>query len=112
VYFAATGFGNKLAGSIGESSQLTPFSGEMVVNKEEILPFIQKDTIKLRDKNFKVLKVYDYPINEDKNFSIKSQVYLYNGEVIFKEMGTGRPLNDLFEIDSENDKNLAALKNV
>jgi len=33
VYFAATGFGNKLAGSIGEASQLEPFEGTMVVSK-------------------------------------------------------------------------------
>lgn len=110
VYFAATGFGNKLAGSIGESSQLTPFSGEMVVNKEQIMPFIQKDTMELRDKNLKVVKVYDYPINEDKNFAIKSEVYIENGEVVFREMGSDRILNDLFSIDSEKEKNLATLK--
>src|SRR5690606_2620303 len=39
VYFAATGFGNKLAGSIGESSQLESFKGSLIVEKHEILPF-------------------------------------------------------------------------
>ena len=33
VYFAATGFGNKLAGSIGEASQLEAFSGTMIVSE-------------------------------------------------------------------------------
>ena len=36
VYFAATGFGNKLAGSIGESAQLEPYTGKMIVDKEVV----------------------------------------------------------------------------
>jgi len=111
VYFAASGFGNKLAGNIGESSQLTPFSGKMIVDKENIMPFIEKDTMQLRDQNLKAIKVYDYPINEDKNFVIKSEVYLENGEVVFKEIESDSPLNHLFEIDSDKEKNLKTLAN-
>ena len=50
VYFAATGFGNKLAGSIGESAQLEPFEGKMVVDKQAILPFMEKETFKIKNQ--------------------------------------------------------------
>ncbi|MBD1262289.1 peptide MFS transporter [Maribacter polysiphoniae] len=103
VYFAATGFGNKLAGSIGESSQLHPYHGEMIVSKENILPFISRDTMKIKNHDKKIVKIYDYPINEDKNFSIKSEVYLDDDAVVFQEMGSGESLNNLFSLnDSEN----------
>ncbi len=99
VYFAATGFGNKLAGSIGESSQLHPYQGEMMVDKEGILPFISKDSMEIKTLDKGIVKIYDFPINEDKNFNIKSEVFIDNGSVVFQEMGTGKLLNSLFEIN-------------
>ncbi|WP_417875803.1 peptide MFS transporter [Winogradskyella sediminis] len=109
VYFAATGFGNKLAGTIGESSQLESFTGEMVVSKQAILPFISKDTMKVKNQEKKVVKIYDYPINEDKNFSIKSTVYPENGQVVFKEYETGKDLNALFTLSHGEDSNTSQL---
>ncbi|REG89913.1 peptide MFS transporter [Winogradskyella sediminis] len=109
VYFAATGFGNKLAGTIGESSQLESFTGEMVVSKQAILPFISKDTMKVKNQEKKVVKIYDYPINEDKNFSIKSTVYPENGQVVFKEYETGKDLNALFTLSQGEDSNTSQL---
>lgn len=110
VYFAATGFGNKLAGTIGESSQLTNYKGEMAVNKAEILPYIQKDTFEIKNKQNKVVEVYDYPINEDKNFSIKSDVYLENDQVVFTDVNNGQPLNNLIKVESNEDMDLNSLK--
>lgn len=109
VYFAATGFGNKLAGTIGESSQLESFTGEMVVSKQEILPFISKDTMKVKNLQKKVVEIYDYPINEDKNFSIKSKVYPENGQVVFKDFTTGKDLNPLFKMSQGEDSNTKQL---
>lgn len=105
VYFAATGFGNKLAGSIGESAQLEPYSGEMVVSKEAVLPFMSKDSIEVKNQEKKIVKLFDYPINQDKNFNIKSKVYAENGTVVFKENQTGEDLNTLFKLSDSGAAN-------
>lgn len=101
IYFAATGFGNKLAGSIGESSQLESYKGEMVVEKEVIFKFMTKDSIEVKTEDG-IIKTFDYPINEDKNFSIKSEVFINNGQLVFEEYGKDTSLNNLFEL--KNDK--------
>lgn len=110
VYFAATGFGNKLAGSIGESSQLHPYQGEMIVDKEAILPYLSKDTMEIKNQDKKITKIFDYPINEDKNFSIKSQVYMDGEELVFKELNTGDLLGGLFDIQANKHTDVDRLK--
>jgi POT family proton-dependent oligopeptide transporter len=110
VYFAATGFGNKLAGSIGESAQLEPFEGTMIVQKQEVIPFMEKDSIEVKNKQNKVVDVYDYPINLDKNFSIRSDVYLQDGEVVFNQIDTDENLNRLFQLSNGEDSNTLELK--
>src|SRR5690606_3841388 len=77
-----------------------------------ILPFIQQDTMEIKNADKKVVKIFDYPINEDKNFSIKSNVFVNNGEVVFKEVNSGRDLKNLFKINSGEEHNLNTLKNV
>lgn len=101
VYFAATGVGNKLAGNIGEAAQLEPYVGEMVVSKDEIIPFLSQDSIKVKNTQKEIVTIYDYPINEDKNFNIKSEVYIENEDVVFRQAESGVLLNDLFEIENE-----------
>ena len=110
VYFAATGFGNKLAGSIGESAQLEPFEGTMIVQKQEVIPFMEKDRIEVKNKQNKVVGVYDYPINLDKNFSIRSDVYLQDGEVVFSQIDSDENLNRLFQLSNGEDSNTPELK--
>lgn len=100
VYFAATGFGNKLAGSIGESSQLESFSGKMTVSKQQILPFMTKGDIRIKNDQREIVTINDYPINQDKNFSLKSEVYIENGQVTYKELSSGKNLNALFELST------------
>ena len=109
VYFAATGFGNKLAGTIGESSQSEHYEGKMIVNKQEILPFMVKDSMKIKNPQKKIVTVYDYSINQDKNFSIKAQVYPENGKVIFTQLDTKTPLNPLFELSTDEGVNAKEL---
>ena len=104
VYFAATGFGNKLAGSIGESSQLEPFEGTMIVEKHQITPFLAMDSIEYKNENKDIVKVFDYPINQDKNFSIKSKVFLENGSIHFENFEDGTPINYLFNLDDSEGK--------
>ncbi|MFD1614684.1 peptide MFS transporter [Gelatiniphilus marinus] len=105
VYFAATGLGNKLAGTIGESSQLESFSGKMIVSKEQILPFLAKDSMEIKNNQNKVVDIYDYAINQDKTFSLKSKVYPENGKVVFKSYETGQDLNPLFEMSQGEGSN-------
>ena len=50
IYFAATGLGNKFAGSIGEISQLETYKGFLVSSKEKIYEITSKDSIKLKKK--------------------------------------------------------------
>lgn len=109
VYFAATGFGNKLAGSIGESAQLEPFEGKMIVKKEQVLPFMQKDSIEMKNSQKEIIKKFDYPINQDKNFSIKSKVYVENGNVVFKEYETDKDVSSLFQLSTTEDSNTKEL---
>ena len=103
VYFAATGFGNKLAGSIGESAQLEPYTGKMIVDKEVVLPFMDKVSIERKNQDKKIETVIDYPINEDKNFSIKTAVFVEENNIIFKEIEQGKLVNYLFELSSKDE---------
>ena len=103
VYFAATGFGNKLAGSIGESAQLEPYTGKMIVDKEVVLPFMDKVSIERKNQDKKIETVIDYPINEDKNFSIKTVVFVEENNIIFKEIEQGKLVNNLFELSSKDE---------
>lgn len=110
IYFAATGFGNKLAGSIGESSQLEPYSGQMVVAKQAVLPYMSQDTFEIKTANG-IEEVYDYPINLDKNFGIKCEVYQDNGSLVFKDIKTGRDVSTIFEFEEgQIDKKLIEFK--
>lgn len=101
VYFAATGLGNKLAGSIGEASQLEPYKGKMIVDKAAVLPFMVQDTMEVKnpDKTAdeKVIEIYDFPINEDKNFSIKTEIYPNGDAIVFKSMEDNVNVNNLFQ---------------
>ena len=112
VYFAATGFGNKLAGSIGEASQLESFSGNMVVSKQQILPFMSKDSIQMKNSNKVIIKKFDFPINQDKNFSLKSKVYIDNGQIVYKEIETGKNLNSLFALSTNEESNTKELLSI
>ncbi|PWH85791.1 peptide MFS transporter [Brumimicrobium oceani] len=106
IFFAATGFGNKLAGSIGESSQLTPYSGEVVFDKGQLTDFMVKDSMEIKNQNNKIVTVYDYPINEDKNFEIKSNVFLEDNQIQFAEFETQKDLNGMFKLEDERKSEL------
>src|SRR5690554_3452328 len=101
IFFAASGFGNKLAGSIGESSQLTPYNGDLVYEMDELTPFITKDSMKVRDDNNKEMTIYDYPITQDKNFEIKTSLFLQDGEIKFADYKSKKEVTGLFSLDDE-----------
>jgi dipeptide/tripeptide permease len=106
IYFAATGFGNKLAGSIGESAQLEAYQGTMIMSKEDTYKFTSKDSIEVKrivDGKKVIEDVFAYPIEEDKNFAIKGKVYLENNEIVFTEYKNGEDLRNTFSLNDEND---------
>lgn len=109
VYFAATGFGNKLAGSIGESAQLEPYKAEMIAGKQEVLPLMEKDSIELKAANRAIIVEYDYPINYDKNFSVKTKVYPANGDVVFENIETSEDISSALELGDEKERLLKSL---
>jgi proton-dependent oligopeptide transporter, POT family len=64
VYFAATGFGNKLAGSIGEAAQAEPVEINLTATSADLAKYGNMEAIK-----------------EDKDFTIKANIYKdANGE--------------------------------
>lgn len=64
LYFAATGFGNKLAGVIGEASQGEPAKVLVTGTPADFMPYLNSDTTILADgKDFKI-KTDIYPDNE------------------------------------------------
>ena len=66
VYFAATGFGNKLAGSIGEASQAEAVNIELQASPSQLLPYLAADTL----------------IAKDMDFTLKADIYEENGQFI------------------------------
>jgi len=107
LYFAATGFGNKLAGSIGEASQLESYSGEMVASVEQVNEISEEVTYEYR-KDGKDVKIKDYPVNLDMNMEFKSQLYLVGDSIVFEKHEKGTPLNFLMDFDKENKEKLTA----
>ncbi len=105
VYFAATGFGNKLAGSIGESAQLDAYKGKMIVNKEEIFNFTSKDSIEFKNDKKEIKKTFDYAINKDRNFSIKTDLYLEDDKIVFNDYKSKKNINYLFTFNESKKHN-------
>jgi len=87
VYFAATGLGNKVAGSIGEASQAEPISIE-IVDGARINQMVDNDTL--------VTKGYD--------FEIVARGKVENGDVVLTQNGNN--IMSDFAISDENTKML------
>ena len=107
LYFAATGFGNKLAGSIGEASQLEKYKAEMVASTETMNSLTEMDTVKyMLDGEEK--EIIDYPANQDWNIAFKSKVYLSGEDVMIEDYESGADLSGLMAFDDENKAKLIA----
>jgi hypothetical protein len=105
IYFAATGFGNKLAGSIGEASQLEKYKGEMVASVEEVNKISEKTEYNYLLKG-KEIKENDFPVNLDMNMEFKSSLYIENDEIKFERFKDGTSLDHLMSFDTKNSKKL------
>ena len=51
VYFACTGFGNKVAGLVGEASQVEPIKVELIASRADLKPITRVDTSLAKDKD-------------------------------------------------------------
>ncbi|MCB0707291.1 MAG: peptide MFS transporter [Saprospiraceae bacterium] len=83
VYFAATGFGNKLAGTIGEISQKETVHIELLANEAQIAPYVTDTTIATGS-----------------NFEIVGQVFLQGNDIVVKDGQTD--LATYFSLDEKN----------
>lgn len=99
IYFAATGFGNKLAGTIGESSQLEKYKAELVADIKTVNTFTEKVEINKDGTE-------DYPILHDKNMEFRTAVYLDGDEVVFEDLKSGKVLNSLMNLKDHSKENL------
>lgn len=88
VYFAATGFGNKLAGSIGEASQTEPIEINYVGEASSLNVFNRADTL----------------LAEDKDFSIKSELYIQDGEMMAVGMDSKEEVLPIFKFNKPEKK--------
>lgn len=103
VYFACTGFGNKLAGWIGEQSQLEPYEVAVSNTKEEIYTHINKKEYEEKIEGQEEGRKYmAYPIDQDDNFEIRAEVYPGSGGIEFKSMKDGKSINSLVNLPAES----------
>jgi len=90
VYFAATGLGNKLAGSIGEASQSAPINIEFVADKNDLTDYNRADTL----------------VAKDGAFEIKADLYEENGQIVTLGYEKKQPINKLFALSSPSEEQL------
>ncbi len=76
VYFAATGFGNKLAGTIGEASQAEAIGINLTAAPNAIAPFAQDTLVAL-----------------DKDFQLRADLYEENGSIVLMNNQDGAKQN-------------------
>jgi dipeptide/tripeptide permease len=105
VYFAATGFGNKLAATVGEASQLEKYEGKITVSKDAFNPFTAKEEYEIDGVK---QEGEDYPLNQDLNVEFKADIYLNGDEVVYEDHGNGKSFGHLFELDKEGTKGILA----
>ncbi|MFT5780356.1 MAG: POT family proton-dependent oligopeptide transporter [Crocinitomicaceae bacterium] len=106
VYFAATGFGNKLAATVGEASQLEKFEGKVIVEKNVFNPFTEKVKYEIDGVEQKGKK--DYPFNQDMNVELKASVFLESNEVVYENYKDSVGISQLFALDSASQVNIMA----
>ncbi len=85
VYFAATGFGNKLAGIIGESSQSEPIGIELVAQADDLTVFNRADTL----------------MAQDDAIAIRSKIYVDNGSLVAKGYENDEEVAGLFTFEND-----------
>lgn len=106
IYFAASGFGNFLAGKIGQASQLSPYQGEAVAQKEDFIPLMRKVELKEKDEKGELKEFRDYPINHGKSFMIKALLFVKDEQVDIVDYLSNQSLNKLFVLREGQEEQL------
>jgi proton-dependent oligopeptide transporter, POT family len=108
LYFAATGFGNKIAGSIGEASQLEEYKGDLIASVEE-MNLLTDSTTTSYYLDGKEVEQKDHPINLDMNIAFRASIYTANNDVVFEDYDKdGVVLSEIMGFDSLNRSKLIA----
>ena len=87
VYFAATGLGNKLAGTIGEASQAESVEIGLTAAPNAVRPFLESDSL----------------IINDKDFILKANIYKENGQIVMinNQEGTKQDFSKFISLESK-----------
>ena len=88
VYFAATGLGNKLAGSIGEAAQAEPVNIQFSGTPAGIQPYLESDTL----------------VMNDMDFLLKANIYKENGRIVMlnNQAGGDKDFRDLVQLSAKD----------
>ena len=86
AYFAATGLGNKLAGTIGESAQIKEIEVEMVASKDQLA------TYGIDTKH----------IDKDENFTLRTNIYKDGDDIVMINQEHDKSVEPLIKIDEKN----------
>lgn len=86
VYFAATGFGNKLAGSIGEASQSEPIKIELTAPASQLAAFDGAAAA----------------VADDASFTIKAKLFMDNGQVVTQGYENSQNLSSVFKLSDSD----------
>ncbi|MDG1913428.1 MAG: peptide MFS transporter [Crocinitomix sp.] len=81
VYFAATGFGNMLASTIGKNSQSDPTKIELIASADALIEFDRTDTL----------------LANDKSFALRANIYMENGAFVATGYDNGLPVDGFFD---------------
>jgi POT family proton-dependent oligopeptide transporter len=93
VYFAATGLGNKIAGTIGEAAQAEPIKVEMSANLPDVLA--QATNVEKNEEETEVV-----------SFELVGEASIEQGQVTLTQ--NGKSLYDVININEENQATLLA----
>ncbi len=88
VYFAATGLGNKLAGSIGEASQSEPIEISFQGTGEDLRGFERMDTL----------------LAKDKPFTLQTDLFLDGDDIVTLDYKSKIRIGNIYNIDNKEQK--------
>lgn len=109
LYFAATGFGNRMAGFVGNISQSEPMAIELDADKSKIQPFL--DEQKKAEKEEMIEKggkgntaipteVKDSSFVKDQDFVLHAEVFPKNGKFEAMDANTGKSLLPIIKFET------------
>jgi proton-dependent oligopeptide transporter, POT family len=84
-YFAATGFGSKLAGAVGEASQVEPIEISCIASEEDLSTYVSDSTFIKKEA-----------------FTLKTSLTKENSELVMNSIDDGKNIASFFEIPDKS----------